>query len=110
MTKIGTLTLTGASGAKYEFTVYPFGTDFEAIPAIYYISKRTEKSDGGGNHLEIYIGETNNLSERFDNHHKASCFRRYKANALSIRQESNESKRLKIEKDLIDAYKPPCNG
>ena len=110
MAKIGTLTLTGASGTKYTFNVYPYDTEFKAIGAVYYISKRTEKTDGSGSHAEIYIGETGDLSERFDNHHKEPCFKKHNANCISIHQESNEDKRLKIEEDLIDAYNPPCNG
>ncbi len=109
MAKIGTLTLTGASGNKYQFNVYPFNTEFKAIPVVYYISKRTQKAEGSGSHSKIYIGETNDLSERFDGHHKASCFKRNNANSISIHQEANEAKRLKVERDLIDAYEPPCN-
>lgn len=110
MTKIGTLTLIGDSGAKYEFNVYPYGTKFKAIGAVYYISKRTEKADGTGSHDKIYIGETGDLSERFDNHHKEPCFKMHNANCISIHQESNEDKRLIVEEDLIDARNPPCNG
>ena len=110
MAKIGTITLTGALGIKYTFNVYPYGTKFKAIGAVYYISKRIEKADGTGAHEKIYIGETGDLSERFDNHHKEPCFKMYNANCISIYQESDEEKRLIIEKDLIDARNPPCNG
>lgn len=109
MVKIGTLTLTGASGTKYAFNVYPYDTEFKAIGTVYYISKRTEKADGTGSHDKIYIGETGDLVERFDNHNKEPCFFMHSANCISIHQESNENKRLIIEEDLIDAYNPPCN-
>ncbi len=110
MKKIATLILTGALGIKYALDVYPYGTEFNAIGTVYYISKRTEKADGTGSHDKIYIGETRDLSERFDNHHKESCFKMHSANCISIHEESNEDKRFNIEKDLIDAYNPPCNG
>lgn len=109
MGKIGTLKLTGALGIKYTFNVYPYGTKFKAIGAVYYISKRIIKN-GTGAHDKIYIGETEDLSERFDNHHKEPCFKMHNANCISIHQETNEEKRLIIEKDLIDARNPPCNG
>ncbi len=109
MSKIGTITLTGASGKKYEFNIYPFGTEFEAIGAVYYISKRTQKADGNGEHSRIYIGQSANMSERFDDHHKADCFNNHQANCHSIYQEDNQEKRILIEEDLIKAYKPPCN-
>ncbi len=110
MAKIGTITLTGSSGKKYKFNIYPYSTQFETVGAVYYISKRTEKADGSGSHSKIYIGQTGDLSERFDNHHKESCFKKHGANCISIHQEPDEDKRIEIEQDLIDAYDPPCNG
>ena len=111
MSKIGTMTLTGGSGKKYQFNVYPLDTEFKALGAVYYISKRTKKADDtGGTHEQIYIGETGDLSDRFDNHHKEECFAIYEANCVSIHQESDERTRLDIESDLIDPYDPPCNG
>jgi len=109
MAKLATITLTGISGKKYDFNVYPFNTEFNLIGAIYYISKRTEKQDGGGSHSQIYIGHTSDMSERLDDHHKASCFKSNNANCISIYKEANKQLRLEIEQDLIDAYKPPCN-
>ncbi|MEA2076561.1 MAG: hypothetical protein U9O95_00920 [Candidatus Marinimicrobia bacterium] len=58
MSKIGTLSLTGASGAKYEFNVYSFDTEFNSISTVYYVSKRTVGQNGTGSHSKIYIGET----------------------------------------------------
>jgi len=110
MSKIGTLTLTGISGNRYMFDVYLFGTKFKAIGAVYYISKRVQKPDGNGNHANIYIGQTEDLSERFDNHHKESCFIKHNANCISIHQEGNERRRLAIEADIINSLEPPCNG
>jgi hypothetical protein len=109
MAKIGTLTLTGASGNQYSFNVYPTDTGFKSMGAVYYISKRIEKEDGTGTHTKIYIGQTGDLSERFDSHHKESCFKKHNANCVSILQESSEKTRLEIEGDLIEAYTPPCN-
>ena len=112
MTK--TRTLTGESGQEYKFDVYtfdvyPIDTDFEPLGAIYCISKRVEKSDGTGRHTTIYIGQTGDLSERFDNHHKEDCFKLHNANCISIHFKSKKSNRLEIETDLIGAYNPPCN-
>lgn len=110
MAKLGTLTLIGESGQEYQFDVYPIDTSFNSLGAVYYISKRDRKSDGKGSHTKIYIGQTGDLSERFDNHHKADCFTSHSANCISILLESNESNRFKIETDLVRAYNPPCNG
>jgi len=110
MSKLGTLTLKGQSGTEYDFNVYKWDTDFEDIGAVYYISKRTEKPDGYGTHTKIYIGQTGDMLERFGDHHKSECFENHDVNAISIHQEANESTRLTIEEDLIDALNPPCNG
>lgn len=106
MAKISTLSLKGASGRQYEFDVYPLDTEFNSVGAVYAITKR----DASRNHTVIYIGQTDDLSERFDNHHKASCFYRHSANCVCIRAENNEETRLAIEKDLIANYNPTCNG
>ena len=107
--KIGEMTLTGQSGGKYTFNVYPSGTEFNKKGGVYYISKRTKKSSSGGSHSAIYVGKTKDLSERFDDHHKADCFERNGINAISIFAESNEQERLDIESDLIASLNPPCN-
>ncbi len=109
MSKLGTITLIGTLGKEYEFNIYPFGTEFNAIGAVYYISKRTEKPDGGWEDTPIYIGQASDMSERFDNHHKADCFNGHQANCHSIYQEDNQEKRFFIEGDLIESYYPPCN-
>lgn len=110
MAKIGKLDLTGASGTTYTFDVYPYDTNFKAIAAVYYISKRTEKADGRGSHAAIYVGETEDLSARFDGHHDEACFKKNDANCKSILKEASEKRRLEIEADLVSSLNPPCNG
>ena len=110
MGKIGTITFNGKSGIEYSFDVYPFDTNFNAIGAVYFVTNRTEKSDGTGSHTGIYVGETGDLSKRFDNHHKQDCFDKHHANCICVHSESSEKNRLEKESDLIDNYNPPCNG
>ncbi len=38
------------------------------------------------------------------------CFKIMKANCICIHEESDEERRLDIEKDLVANYSPPCNG
>ena len=110
MAKLGILRLTGKSGNKYNFDVYPSNTSWnDGFACVYYISKRVHKSDGTGNHTAIYVGETSDLKDRLANHHKQSCFDGHDYNAVSIHQPSNEQSRLQIESDLISALGPPCN-
>lgn len=100
MTKIGTIVFTGVSGKKYEFNIYPWGTDFtENYEAVYFITRREANNDGGYSHTRIYVGQTEDLSIRFDNHHKQTCFDKYNKNCVCVFGEKNEKTRLEIEKD-----------
>jgi hypothetical protein len=107
--KIEDLVLTGKSGTKYTFEMYPLDTSFRVVGGVYIITKRTVVS-AGGSHSLIYVGHTGNLSERFDDHHKADCFKRHGANCIGVLLEENEQRRLAIEADLLKAYDWPCNG
>jgi hypothetical protein len=80
------------------------------VACVYYVSKRTPKPEGGGTHAHIYIGETQDIKDRFANHHCQECFERHGYNCISILQESNAQRRLTIESDLVRALDPPCNG
>lgn len=109
MSKIGTIKLKGTSGKEYDFNIYPFGTDFKKFGAVYYVSKRVLNSDGSVKHTAIYIGITDDMSERFDNHHKKDCFKKHEANCISVHECSSKTTREEIEKDLVSKIKPPCN-
>jgi hypothetical protein len=111
MAKLGSVTFTGASGSKYEFNSYEFGANFkENYGAVYFITKRHQNNNGGYSHERIYVGQTEDLSTRFDGHHKQDCFDQNDANCICIHGEQSENTRLDIEQDLIDNYNPPCNG
>jgi hypothetical protein len=110
MAKIGTINLSGASGAVYAFDIHAATTNWnENVPCIYYVSKRTVGADGGGTHTHIYVGETGDIKGRFANHHRQQCFESRKYNCISIHRESNATRRQQIETDLIRGLDPPCN-
>jgi hypothetical protein len=109
MAKIADATFTGASGSKYTFGVYPFGTTFKAVGAVYTFTVRTV-ANGKGTHSFIYIGQTGDLSERLDDHHKAICIKRNNPNCICVHADSNEKSRLAIETDLIAGNQTLCNG
>jgi len=110
MAKLGTITLTGVSGASYTFNIYPWGTSFRAVAAVYAVTKRYTDSKRGHTHTVLYVGQTEDLSTRFDNHHKAACFTRNGANCICTDPEESESTRREVETDLIESYKPRCNA
>ena len=109
MSNTPTLKLKGASGREYAFLVYPWGREFKSVGAVYAATRCTSNT-GEGTHTIVYIGQTADPSERFDNHHKADCLRRHGVNCICVHEETNEKARLAIGADLIAAYKPPCNG
>ena len=109
MTKFGTVTFNGVSGNSYEFTAYSRDTVFKAVGAVYFVTKRTTKKDGGASHTRIYVGETGDLSSRPLNHHRKACFDEHNANCVCIYTETDENRRLEIETDLRQNYNPPCN-
>ena len=105
MAKIETIKLDSCSGSLYEFDVYPIGTNFKALAAIYFISKRNDDSSHSG----IYLGITDDISNRFNKHHKEDCFNEHNANCISILINSSEEEREMIEKDILCKYNFPCN-
>ncbi len=100
-----TVVLKGRSGATYQFWVYPWGESFKAQGGVYAILR-----DDGTTWAVVYIGQTSDLSERFDDHHKADCFTRHRKTHIAARVEESERERLVIEADLVASYNPPCNG
>lgn len=110
MAKFGNVKIKGASGSSYEFTAYPGNTLFKAIGAVYVVTERTPKQDGGGLHRFLYVGETGDLSTRFGSHHKQGCFDARGANCICVFPKRDEDGRLKIENDILnngDIW--PCN-
>ena len=109
MTKLGTIAFTGVSGSKYEFTAYSRNTEFKAVGAVYFMTRRQKKSGAKYSHTLIYVGETGDLSGRPLSHHRKACFDKEGANCVCIYLEGTKTTRLKIETDLRDNYDPPCN-
>jgi len=75
-----------------------------------------KKSDEAGKYNVLYIGESENLSDRgFSFHHARSCWIR-KAGSESgvfvgiyLMPNSTANQRMLVEKKLIEYYEPVCN-
>ena len=105
MGKVTTISVTGASGRTYAFDVYPWGTKFKQLGAVYLVLKKNQTD-----YSILYIGQTGDLSERFDDHHKASCIRSNGATHIHAHINRTKAARLAEESDLVAKWNPPCNG
>ena len=105
-----TIVLTGASKTQRTFTIYPLNQAFSAVGGVYVVTKAIPNTDGSVTHQILYVGQTGNLSERFDAHHKSEAWCARKANRICVIGVGDEATRLAIEADLVKAYNPPCNG
>jgi len=96
----------GDSGKEYKYWIYDLDDTHDAAPANYIFVKETKTNY----YTPIYIGETEDISERFDNHHKMPCIRQNRATHLCTHMSSSEKKvRCAEEADLISNYNPVCN-
>ena len=96
----------GQSGERYTYYVYDIRTKFNSAPGNYIFAKLVN-----GRWSPVYIGETSDLSERFDNHHAMPCIKRNGATHIHAhRNDSGVNARRAEESDLIRNFKPSCNG
>jgi excinuclease UvrABC nuclease subunit len=104
-----TIVAKGISGNQYKFWVYPWRHQLKAAGGVYMVLKVSETMLAP-QYSVLYVGQTKDLNERFDEHHKQGCFNRSGKTHIGAILESAESKRLVIESDLIASYNPSCNG
>ena len=102
-----TVTFTGKSGNRYEFNVYPRETSFKDVGGVYVFSSVNSQ----GYHTPLYIGQTRSLEDRrLTYHEKWECAHPLGGDTICTHREDNEARRLRIERDLINAYNPACNN
>ena len=109
MAKISSVMIKGKSGEEYAFDVWALDQAFNPVAAVYAITRRYQNDDSYSHEI-IYVGQTDDLSTRFDDHHKAECFKRKNANCICTHRDNDEDSRLSKEDDLIKLHKPTCNG
>jgi hypothetical protein len=96
----------GRSGSTYHYWIYRFWPNLKASPGNYIFARQTQP----GYWLPVYIGQSGNLAERFDQHHKIEAARRQGATHIHVHLNSGgEQARRDEEADLIAAWRPPCN-
>jgi len=97
----------GASGRKYRYTVYMFGTAFGPGPANYVFARETRP----GHYVPVYIGQTDDLSAPFDNPLAMQCIRLNRATHIHVKHSIElEEVRRAERSDLILKWNPTCNS
>lgn len=104
--KVETLNFKGQTGTTYPFDTYVLGTTFKPLGSLYCITKRSAQ----GQHTVLYVGQTQDLSERFADHHKEDAWKRQGATHISVHLDTGMASRLKKETDIVRFYNPCCNG
>lgn len=100
--------LKGASGKEYTFGIYSLDTSFKEVGGVYIFTKRV-KNENKYSHTNIYIGKTDDLSTRFDNHHKAACINMEGCNCICVMKVDTKKDRTEYETDLLLANNTTCN-
>lgn len=102
-----TINWPGQSGTQYQYWIHPIGTEFVPKPGNYVFAKEVRPHHW----VPIYIGQTSNLAERFDNHHQMDAIKREGATHIHVHTSSEKQQvRLDEETDLCRRWKTPCNG
>lgn len=106
MAKLPTIIWTGKSGKQYRYWIHRLPPNFKADSANYIFAKETPNT-----WVAVYVGETSDLSERFDNHHAMPCIKRNGATHIHVHTTPGGAQRRRDEEaDLITQWNPTCNG
>ena len=106
MAKVPAIDWKGKSGKTYRYWIYPLPPNFKAEPGNYIFAKEPTP----GRWTPIYIGQTENLNERFEDHHAMPCIKRNGATHINGHLNSDKQARLNEESDLLAQWNTPCNG
>lgn len=93
--------LRGVSEESYKFKSYTWDKVFPSKGGVYLITK--------GHNMYIYLGITENLSNRFINHHKKECYDGRGADHIWVHFTEDAERREFIERDILFKIKFPCN-
>ncbi|HET9663041.1 MAG TPA: hypothetical protein VFP00_02350 [Burkholderiales bacterium] len=107
----GRVIFSGKSGEDFHFQVWPLGTRFKALGAVYFVTRRAYDNSTYRRacHDGIYIGHTENLAEALAAHSQAERFKKFGANCVCVLPLADEGRRIAVEQDLLAAHDTHCN-
>ncbi len=100
MSRLASIKVKGGSGTSYLFQLYPWGTVFKPVGAVYIVARRSAKPGGGFHHKRIHLGETADLSQGVAQGDQRDEFERHAANCICVHPEKDQGRRQEIQKDL----------
>ncbi len=96
----------GASGKRYRYSLYMYGTAFGPGAANFIFAREIKF----GLHFPIFIGTTADLSDLGLKSNILDCIRMGRATHIHVRfNEAGEENRSAECADLIERWSPPCN-
>lgn len=96
----------GASGAEYQYEIYPLDATFRPLPGNYIYAKQTED----GYWVPVYIAQTRDLHQRLEGHVKLEDAVAHGATHLHAHYcSAGQAARCTEERDLIQHWQPVCN-
>ena len=99
------LTFQGKSGTQYRFQVWPMAAEFKATAGIYIVTKReclNRTFPTMGSHRRLAIGQAADFAISVLMKAELSKLADQGANCICVYPVADESKRLLIEKDLLE--------
>ena len=101
-----TINWPGKSGTSYTYYMLPIGANLKSSPGNYIFAKEVTP----GSWLPIYVGETENLSDRHSNHERRDDAIRHGATHIHAHTtEGGKTSRISEELDLLRRWNTPCN-
>ena len=90
----------------YKYWIFDIDYEFKPNqPGNYVFAKQTEAHTW----RVIYIGQTKDLGEGFDDYPKMPCILKNGATHIHAHKNKKETSRLAEEADLIERWHPVCN-
>ncbi len=96
----------GASGKRYRYSLYMFGTAFGPGAANFIFAREIKY----GVHFPIYVGQTADMSRPLVDDATMECVRTSRPTHIHVKyNEAGEEQRLAEQSDLIEKLSPPGN-
>jgi hypothetical protein len=88
----------GKSGKVYPYSIHDLNTNFRPMSANYIVAKKTSPDVWKA----VYIGESGNMNECFQNHKKLTCITKNGATHILVHESSPDpDARHEEENDLL---------